>query len=326
MTPAEVGALPRVTIMIPTYRQAGTILRAIDSALAQDYPHLEVIVADDASPDNTADVVAGRTDPRLAYHRNQTNLGRAGNYRHTLYSLAHGDWVVNLDGDDYFTDPAFISSAVQLVAQDPDIVIVAARCLTETPTRRTASDIPAEQVVSGTEVVQRLTDERYRFMHMATLYHRTRALACDFYRRDLVSTDWESLYRLAVHGRVAYLDRIIGVWRLHGENESLTTDGHALVENLSIWQGIYEEAVACGVPSASAGRAKSRIRFDLAYFYASSVIRVQGVRGTGRYLAALHQADPRLCLRLATYYKLAVKLVLALLPRPLQPSFLKRAW
>src|SRR5574340_595951 len=74
---------PLVSIMIPTYGQEEVILKAVDSALAQDYPNLEIIVADDASPDCTSQLVATRKDPRLHYHRNPTNIGRVANYRNT---------------------------------------------------------------------------------------------------------------------------------------------------------------------------------------------------------------------------------------------------
>ena len=90
----------KVTIMIPTYNQAGFIRDAIDSALAQNYPELEVIVCDDASSDETYQVVASIQDRRLKYIRNPINLGRTNNYKNLLHNHAIGDFVVNLDGDD----------------------------------------------------------------------------------------------------------------------------------------------------------------------------------------------------------------------------------
>ena len=66
----------KVTIMIPTYNQAVFIREAVDSALAQTYSNLEVIVGDDASTDGTQEIVAKINDPRLKYVRNVCNLGR----------------------------------------------------------------------------------------------------------------------------------------------------------------------------------------------------------------------------------------------------------
>jgi glycosyltransferase involved in cell wall biosynthesis len=59
----------RVSVIIPCFRHAHYLPGAIDSALAQTYPDVEVIVVDDGSDDNTAEVAAGYA-PRVRYvHR-----------------------------------------------------------------------------------------------------------------------------------------------------------------------------------------------------------------------------------------------------------------
>src|SRR5690606_6270355 len=106
---ADPPTAPLVTIMIPTYGQAHYLPRAIDSALAQDYPNLEVLVVDDASPDDTASVIEPYLeDPRFRYHRHVENLGRVAAYRDTLEREALGDYVLNLDGDDWLVDPTYL--------------------------------------------------------------------------------------------------------------------------------------------------------------------------------------------------------------------------
>ena len=49
-------ALPRVSIMIPTYNQEGYIAQAIESAMGQDYSNLEIVVCDDCFTDHTYEV------------------------------------------------------------------------------------------------------------------------------------------------------------------------------------------------------------------------------------------------------------------------------
>jgi cellulose synthase/poly-beta-1,6-N-acetylglucosamine synthase-like glycosyltransferase len=51
-------------------------------------------------------------------------LGRVGNHHNLLYNLAKGEYVLNLDGDDYLTDSFFISSAIKLFKKDKEVVLV----------------------------------------------------------------------------------------------------------------------------------------------------------------------------------------------------------
>ena len=89
-----------VSVIIPTYNRAYCLARAVDSALAQTYPHIEVILIDDGSSDGTADMVAKRygADPRVRYHA-QPN-GGISNARNTGLARATGAYVAFLDSDD----------------------------------------------------------------------------------------------------------------------------------------------------------------------------------------------------------------------------------
>jgi len=308
--------IPKVTIMIPTYNQAAFIREAIDSALAQTYPNLEVIVGDDASTDATPEIVARVNDSRLKYVRNTCNLGRTANYRNLLYNHATGDYVVNLDGDDYYTDPNFISEAVKLIGGNQDVMMVVARATTKAPNSEHVSDIPVHESATGMQILRRLPDSKYFVMHMAVLYARKPALEIGFYRSPAISSDWESLYRLSLRGVVKYLDRDVGVWRIHGMNETGTTDPVKQLENLTIWPAIYKDAVAFGLNSFLAKFISAKC---IAFFAQSSCVRVSmngkaalakffmDVLGNYKFAALLLLLTPkysvRLILCLMGYYR-----------------------
>jgi len=240
---------PKVTVMIPTYNQAPLIRDAIDSALAQNYPNLEVIVGDDASSDDTPQVVSSIKDSRLKYIRNSVNLGRTNNYKKLLDNHATGDFVVNLDGDDYYTDVDFIAEAVNLIGKNQNVVMIVARVTTKFKHGECVSKIPEVESATGMQILKKIPNKNYMVMHMGVLYDRKRAIEIDFYRSFAISSDWESLYRLTLRGEVKYLDRNIGVWRIHGENTTGTTDIKKHLENLTIWQAIYKDAISFGMPS-----------------------------------------------------------------------------
>jgi hypothetical protein len=88
-----------VTIGIPTYNRAEFLRGALGYALNQTYRNLEIFVSDNASTDNTAEVVASYPDPRIRYQRNATNLGAARNFQ-LLAEMAKGEFFLWLQDDD----------------------------------------------------------------------------------------------------------------------------------------------------------------------------------------------------------------------------------
>ncbi len=90
-----------VSVVIPAYRCAGTIARALDSVLEQEVP-LEILVIDDCSPDNLSEVLEPyRKLPFFHYYRNESSLGAAGS-RNRGVGLAGGDYIAFLDADDWW--------------------------------------------------------------------------------------------------------------------------------------------------------------------------------------------------------------------------------
>lgn len=261
----------KVTIMIPTYNQAIYIREAIDSALAQTYPNLEIIVGDDASTDATSEIVAAINDPRLRYIRNSNNLGRTGNYKNLLYNRATGDYVVNLDGDDYYTDPDFITDAVKLIKDDTEVIMVTARATWKVLEEELISVIPDIKQAEGLDILKNLPNKKYFLKHMASLYKRDVAKKIDFYNTDALSSDWCSLYRLSLCGKTKYLNKIVGVWRIHDQNESSSIDINKLLMNLEIWPLIYKDAIIHGMNSFYA---KIKCTQCISYFASSYITNI----------------------------------------------------
>lgn len=89
---------PFFSIVIPTYNRASLIGLTLQSVLAQTYPYFEILVVDDGSKDNTAEVVGRYTDKRLHYlPKENAERGAARNYG---LARAQGDYVLFLDSDD----------------------------------------------------------------------------------------------------------------------------------------------------------------------------------------------------------------------------------
>lgn len=88
-----------VSIIMPTYNCGRFIAESINSVLSQTYTNWELLIVDDCSADNTAEVVASFKDPRILYQRNEHNSGAAVT-RNTALRLAKGKYIAFLDSDD----------------------------------------------------------------------------------------------------------------------------------------------------------------------------------------------------------------------------------
>ena len=99
--------VPSMSFLMITYNQEKTIERALKSALAQDYPNLEIVICDDCSKDRTFEIAskiaAEYHGPfKIILQRNDPNLGIGANF-HKAFTLATGEWLFMAAGDDIST-------------------------------------------------------------------------------------------------------------------------------------------------------------------------------------------------------------------------------
>ena len=91
--------MPRVSVVIPTYNRAELLKRAIESVLGQTYQDFELIVVDDASMDNTEEMMKDFSDERIRYIRLKQNSGTSAVPRNTGIKSAKGEYIACHDDD-----------------------------------------------------------------------------------------------------------------------------------------------------------------------------------------------------------------------------------
>lgn len=236
---------PKVSIMIPTYNQELYIAEAIKSALAQDYENLEVVISDDCSSDNTGKIAQSFLyDDRVKYFKTPQNLGRVGNYHKTLYDYASGDWAVNLDGDDYYTDSTFISSAMKQLLENPGAIFYMASHLAMKNKKKIKSYQPLNDdaiLLSGHDYFIQF-HEIGGFIHYSLLYSRTIAKEIGFYTFDSLASDFHSGMRLALRGNLILSPKKVGHWRVHATNASRTEIEGMVARNIDCYESISKDA------------------------------------------------------------------------------------
>lgn len=130
---------PSVSVVIPAYRAARTIGRAIDSLLKQTRPPDEILVIDDGSPDDLAAATASYGE-RVRRVR-QTNGGAASARNHGI-DLAESELIAFLDADDYW-EPAKLERQLAVLKQHPEVGLIAAHYYIEFPGQPRTLNHPA---------------------------------------------------------------------------------------------------------------------------------------------------------------------------------------
>lgn len=123
-TGADTDARPLVSIGIPTYQRAKTLDRAVESALAQSYANIEIVICDDGSNDATEIICRdlSRRDARVRYLRSPANLGLAANHNR-LFAEMHGRYVMMLCDDDWL-EPMYVERCLRELQAHPDHALV----------------------------------------------------------------------------------------------------------------------------------------------------------------------------------------------------------
>lgn len=262
-----------VTVGIPVYNGEAFIRRAVDSALAQTYADIEVLVVDNASTDGTLEAIAGIDDPRLRVLRNDSNIGAGPNWNRVL-AEARGDYVKLLSADDLLT-PECISEQVMGMESSDEIVLVTAKRLVidkdddrigvRGPGRMAGHVLGAqaarEMVRSGTNLVGEPSSTLIRVSALEA--------AGDFDVAAPYCIDMDLWMRLLRFGDLYVIPKVLSSYRVSVGSwstdvaESQTDDVVELLERVRAhgWFGVTEADVAAGRRKASMNTAMRRVLY-----------------------------------------------------------------
>nr|ABC47688.1 truncated glycosyl transferase group 2 family protein [Coxiella burnetii] len=122
------NAEPLVSILICTYNRSAWLKRAINSVLAQDFIHFELIIIDDCSSDDTSAVVNAYKDERIRYIRNEVNVGSIqgdrAHIRRFIYELMRGQYFIYLCDDDYWPRSTLLRRQVEAFKTHDNVAMI----------------------------------------------------------------------------------------------------------------------------------------------------------------------------------------------------------
>ncbi len=203
-----------VSIVIPCYAQAHLLSDAIESALAQDHPHVEIVVVDDGSPDNTSEVASSYTSVRLVRQRR----GGLSAARNAGLAASTGRFVCFLDADDRLR-PNAIRAGLDAFREHPHAAFVAGGHVKVDREWRPIAARGAERLTGDPYLA--LLRGNFIGMHAAVLYRREAVVAAGGFDPSLSACEDYDLYlRIARSAPVHQHDVVVAEYRRHEGNMS----------------------------------------------------------------------------------------------------------
>lgn len=221
---SQVSSAPEITICIPTYNRSGYLREAIEYACNQRTErNLEILVVDNASTDDTPQVVAAIADSRVCYVRNPENLGMVGNFNRCL-DLARGQYIATWSDDDLF-HPDLIETQATLLDRNPNVGMAYTAHYTADGDGKMLYDLipfPQPHIWPGVRELKYLSRNCYfnqpllRRRHLDRVGRFNPAISHAF--------DWDMWMRFTLVGDVGYINQTLVGFRFHLEQASAQVD------------------------------------------------------------------------------------------------------
>ncbi len=209
-----------VSVVMITYNHKNFIKKAIEGVLMQqcNYP-LELIIADDASPDNTQQVVTSfKNHPNshwIKYTKHQENKGMMPNFLWAV-SQAQGKYIALCEGDDYWTDPYKLQKQVDFLEANPEYVLCFHPVKVLQPDGELVDDFitePRYNKITEKKISIKSLIDHSNFIHTPSIVFRNILKINQIEFKFSPVGDFLLYFELSNYGYFKRLDDLMGVYR-----------------------------------------------------------------------------------------------------------------
>ena len=289
---------PQVSILMPVYNGADYLSQAMNSLLGQTFTDFEVIVINDGSKDNSAEVLNAIADPRVRIFH-QENMGLAATLNRAL-SLAKGALIARQDQDD-LSHPDRLAKQVLYMQANPDCVLLGTAAeiwVGDKPSER-HHDHPQEHALLAFDLLF-----NNPFVHSSVMMRRDIVLGIGGYSTDSnrqPPEDYELWSRMSRLGRVANLAERLLVYRevpssmsRAGPNPFIDRLVTISAENLAMANGQSEVSSGMTDIAALTHSAYHRLSTNVSMHRMATAIRRASKKVAGDDLKVMQPAEERI--------------------------------
>ncbi len=218
---------PKISVIIPCHNYACYLAEAAESVLRQSLEDWEAIVIDDASLDNSADVMRTFTDPRILQVFHKENKGNIATYNEAI-EMARGEFVVVLSADDRY-HPDFLKRTVAMLDAHPEAGMVYTGWEIVDDRGRYVRRMPSPHLTDGVyDELPLLVLNCHIAQCSAVVRHRVYQEVGLFTLRR--AGDWDVWLRIAGKYPIAFVRQSLYQYRRHGQNMSVQPETLILTE------------------------------------------------------------------------------------------------
>lgn len=290
----------KVSVIIPTCNRANLLERAIRSVFSQTYRDFEIIVVDDASTDNTQEVVMEKFKHEidagiLRYVRNEINRERSYS-RNRGMEMAKGEYIALLDDDDIWL-PEHIANLFEYINKDPSIKCVFSKPLwiyeegfVEDKFNRL---FPKLETGSG-KLYRDMTIAGHLVFPQISLFEREVYENIGGFLSNIIPhEDWEFFSRLAMNYNIGYVNTVTCcIYARKGSYSQKTVGDYAYIKE-DAWEIIKQNSIKYNYPLKDEVRGKILITLSHDFIPIMNKLR--------EYLFKALKADYRLLKNKATW-------------------------
>lgn len=283
---------PLVSICIPSYNHARFLPSALESALCQTYPNVEIIVVDDGSTDdslNIAEDYAARYPSviRVFTHPGCKNKGSSATINLAV-QRSMGELLSPFASDDVLC-PDKIACQVAFLESNREIGLVhsCAHVIDETGQIQPGilgcdiSDAPnpVALLISGNQIAG-----------LTVMFRRECIQKVGLWDDTLIYSDWELWLRIVAHYKIAFLDRPLAMYRVHSYNTMCAPPEVHLTRALAVMTALQQKASKVG-GALNSPRVQALINLQMAQLLYCSM----NFADANRSLLSAFKMDPSLC-------------------------------
>lgn len=291
----KLPADPLVSVYTLAYRHEKFIAQAIEGVIAQqrDFP-IELIIGEDCSPDRTREIALDyqRRFPHLI--RILTAKGNVGSHANTrrCQSATRGSYIAICEGDDYWCDPTKLARQMAIFRAHPECTLVfhaAAYIDNETGNQtRTSRQSLFSRILSTEEVI---LGDGGLMPTASILVRREIAFDSPAWCRQAPVGDYPLALRAALSGKVAYLDRIMSVYRTNVPHSWTKRYVPDITSRMQYARQI--EAMFSGFSAETGNRFNAATREMISKYYSDPLVRLPGSKEDRRRFH--DEVAPKLC-------------------------------